>query len=83
MPRFEGIWDREIITGRIASGVAVLASSLRCYEKVKGEISLFRGFVDKLKVFSIPFATIDNRLLSVGIGYVGSIGERFCFCFAV
>jgi len=26
---------------------------VRCYEKVKGEISLFRGFVDLLKVLSI------------------------------
>jgi len=28
-------------------------AAVRCYEKVKGEISLFRGFVDLLKVLSI------------------------------
>ena len=60
-----------------------LFHDLSCYEKVKGEISLFRGFVDKLKVFSILLQLLTKYLLSVGIGYVGSIGERFCFCFAV
>ena len=32
-------------------GIALLVESR--YEKVKGEISLFRGFVDLLKVLSI------------------------------
>jgi len=44
---------------------------ISCYEKVKGEISLFRDIVDLLKVLSMFFVFIDNCLLSVGIGYVG------------
>ena len=51
-----------------------------CYEKVKDEISLFRDIVDLLQVLSMFLCFFDSFLLSVGIGYVGSIGERICFC---
>ena len=56
---------------------------LSCYEKVKGEISLFRDIVDLMKVLSMFLCLLAVCLLSAGIGYVGSIGESFCFCFAV
>ena len=40
-------------------------------------------FVDLLKVLSMFLCLLAVCLLSAGIGYVGSIGESFCFCFAV
>ena len=52
-----------------------LRSGTHCYEKVKGETSLFRDIVDLLKVFSMFLYLLTKYLLSVGIGDVGSIGE--------
>ena len=47
-----------------------------CYEKVKGEISFFRGFVNKLKVLSLFFMFIDNLLLSLGDNEPTDNGNR-------
>ena len=56
---------------------------LSCYEKVKGEISLFRDIVDLLKVLSmfLCFLIVFSCLSVLGIS--ADVGESFCFCFAV
>ena len=57
--------------GRSTSEKAVRMQILSCYEKVKGEISLFRDIVDLLQVLSMFLCFFDSFLLSVGIGDVG------------